>query len=158
MVDFDIRPFLHPEAAADARNTKYDLTAIIVSRELIFQNHYGYLSAGHYTAYIRSEDRWYCYDDSRTYEVKTNDIAVGNAYMLFYTRKSVPRSIRCRDVKTKGVAEILRGADSPFVGMPVTVKYGGQGYIKAIRASLLCRYVVRFTDSAAIGYFQYCDP
>ncbi len=47
------------------------------------------MSAGHYTAYINSREKWYCYDDAHPYEVATDDIPAANAYILFYIRKSV---------------------------------------------------------------------
>jgi len=57
----------------------YDLYAVI--------NHRGSISGGHYTAFIRSDDKWYCCDDSRVYPARAESVVTAAAYVLFYRRR-----------------------------------------------------------------------
>lgn len=49
------------------------------------------MSAGHYTAYINSKGKWFCYDDARPYEIEIKDVTknLENSYILLYIRKYV---------------------------------------------------------------------
>ncbi|KAL4187332.1 hypothetical protein AMTRI_Chr09g18480 [Amborella trichopoda] len=51
-------------------------------------NHYGSLSGGHYTAYVKlfEENRWYNFDDSHVSPVSEEGIKTSAAYVLFYRR------------------------------------------------------------------------
>ena len=46
----------------------------------------GSLGGGHYTAYARSGDQWYLFDDSRVEAVEAQKIVSSDAYLLFYER------------------------------------------------------------------------
>ena len=97
------------------------------------------MCAGHYTAYIKNGERWFCYDDAHCYEVSVSDIAVANAYMLFYIRQYVIcGSCVNRDVKAMdtNLDRIMPRLEEPFVGKPVKTKLGSiSGYISAIRTN-----------------------
>lgn len=60
----------------------YDLFAV--------DNHFGSLHGGHYTAYVKNcaDDKWYYFDDSRVTEANPEDSITGNAYLLFYRRRT----------------------------------------------------------------------
>jgi ubiquitin C-terminal hydrolase len=64
-------------------NAKYNLYGIV--------NHYGHLSGGHYTSYVKNEmdEKWYKYDDSSCSEIPESKIRSEHAYILFYKRKDV---------------------------------------------------------------------
>ncbi|EEB09446.1 ubiquitin carboxy terminal hydrolase Ubp12 [Schizosaccharomyces japonicus yFS275] len=64
----------------------YDLFAV--------DNHYGSLGGGHYTAYaINSTDqRFYCFDDSRVSPATDEEVVSPAAYLLFYRRRRSPSS------------------------------------------------------------------
>lgn len=49
-------------------------------------NHYGSMNFGHYTAYCKNENNWYCYDDSNVTQVREDSIVTDAAYVLFYER------------------------------------------------------------------------
>lgn len=58
---------------------KYNLFGVI--------NHYGSMHFGHYTAYAKNEDKWYCYDDSNVTPIQEESKVVTEAaYVLFYER------------------------------------------------------------------------
>ena len=54
----------------------YDCYAVI--------NHYGSMHFGHYTAYVKKDDGWYCADDSSFDRVDANKVVSEAAYVLFY--------------------------------------------------------------------------
>lgn len=58
---------------------KYKLYAVI--------NHYGGLSGGHYTAYVKNafKNNWHEFDDSRVSQIDEEQVRTSNAYVLFYT-------------------------------------------------------------------------
>lgn len=64
----------------DPRGTIYDLIAV--------DNHYGGLGGGHYTAYVKNNDKWFYFDDSRVTEAKPESSVAGSAYLLFYLRRT----------------------------------------------------------------------
>lgn len=49
-------------------------------------NHYGSYTGGHYTAYVKDGDTWFCYDDARRSPINPNEFLMKNsdAYILFY--------------------------------------------------------------------------
>ena len=82
VVDFpleglDMREFvLGPERSRQV----YDLYAV--------SNHFGSMLGGHYTAFVRSGDRWFDMDDSSVSEIRSpTDVVSSAAYMLFYRRR-----------------------------------------------------------------------
>ena len=60
------------------KETRYKLYGVV--------NHMGSLGGGHYTAYARSGDQWYLFDDSRVEAVEAQKIVSSDAYLLFYER------------------------------------------------------------------------
>lgn len=56
-------------------------------------NHFGSLHRGHYTAYSKNQfdNKWYYFDDSRVIAADVNDAISGNAYLLFYKRRSTDK-------------------------------------------------------------------
>jgi ubiquitin C-terminal hydrolase len=58
---------------------KYRLTSII--------NHYGSLSWGHYTAYIRVGERWYHFNDSMLEEIRYSTELDRSAYVVTYIKQ-----------------------------------------------------------------------
>ncbi len=120
------------------------------------------MCSGHYTAYICSHGKWYCYDDAHSYEVAREDIPVGNAYMLFYIRKFVPQLLNVtRDAtgiditRPGGLDRVMPRLEEPFVGKPVATRLGYSGYIKEIREDQHCRYVVKCFESNVVLYLRF---
>eukprot|EP01083_Nonionella_stella_P253110 871296_1 len=65
----------------DAVSPVYDLYAV--------SNHYGDMSYGHYTAFIKTNEEWFHFDDSKIQRVKDEtDIVSNAAYILFYRRRN----------------------------------------------------------------------
>jgi ubiquitin carboxyl-terminal hydrolase 4/11/15 len=60
----------------------YDLFAV--------DNHFGGLGGGHYTAIAKNfvDGKWYNFDDSNVRETQAESAITGNAYLLFYRRRS----------------------------------------------------------------------
>ncbi|XP_052128344.1 putative ubiquitin carboxyl-terminal hydrolase 50 [Frankliniella occidentalis] len=54
-------------------------------------NHSGSLQSGHYTSFIRKNDRWYEFDDSRVSSVTSRKLDPRKAYLLWYSR--LPRVV-----------------------------------------------------------------
>ncbi|KAM0752242.1 hypothetical protein T439DRAFT_299975 [Meredithblackwellia eburnea MCA 4105] len=51
-------------------------------------NHYGNLSSGHYTAYVRSHDKWNSIGDSKVTEVDSSTVqSAKSAYILYFARR-----------------------------------------------------------------------
>lgn len=105
-----------PVSLISRDETKFDLYAVV--------NHSGQLGAGHFTAYVKlspcgssgNSDRgekdfskWFCFDDSKVYEVNESDIESNGAYLLFYVRK---------DMKGAKISELMPRAHLD----PVNVK------------------------------------
>lgn len=57
---------------------------------LHYQNHYGGLDGGHYTAYCKNahKQRWYKFDDHEVSEMSTTSVKSSAAYILFYSTLS----------------------------------------------------------------------
>ena len=64
----------------EPRGSIYDLIAV--------DNHFGGLGGGHYTAYVKTNDKWFYFDDSRVTETKPESSIAGSAYLLFYLRRT----------------------------------------------------------------------
>ena len=62
---------LQPTETINGKN--YELIGVV--------NHYGTLTFGHYTSYIKRDGEWYYCDDS---SVKKGRVSGDNAYLLFY--------------------------------------------------------------------------
>eukprot|EP00931_Biecheleriopsis_adriatica_P061604 TRINITY_DN37048_c0_g1_i1.p1 TRINITY_DN37048_c0_g1~~TRINITY_DN37048_c0_g1_i1.p1 ORF type:complete len:1368 (+),score=256.41 TRINITY_DN37048_c0_g1_i1:41-4144(+) len=52
-------------------------------------NHIGGMGSGHYTASIRSQGQWFCFNDDRVYSISEEDVCSPNAYLLFYARNDL---------------------------------------------------------------------
>jgi hypothetical protein len=50
-------------------------------------NHMGGLMGGHYNAFVKTSNKWYCFDDSVVYEMNDRPIVTPSAYCLFYRKK-----------------------------------------------------------------------
>lgn len=52
-----------------------------------YQNHYGGLDGGHYTAYCKNvlKQRWYKFDDHEVSDISTSSVKSSAAYILFYS-------------------------------------------------------------------------
>lgn len=57
----------------------YDLYAV--------SNHYGSLSNGHYTAFAKSKNEWYEFDDSNVNRIGESKVITEAAYILFYEKR-----------------------------------------------------------------------
>ena len=71
----DLRPLMILQYQ---EGTEYQLFGII--------NHSGNISGGHYTSYIRRNDRWFLMDDTQVTEVNENEIINPRNYCLFYRK------------------------------------------------------------------------
>ena len=90
-VDFPVRNLDTSAFVTDLRllkdmgiESKYNLHGTI--------NHYGSMSAGHYTSCARNpfDKKWYLYDDHACHEITDSSIEKESAYILFYIRQDVP--------------------------------------------------------------------
>jgi ubiquitin carboxyl-terminal hydrolase 6/32 len=61
----------------------YDLYGVV--------NHVGALGAGHYFAYVLSEDdnKWKCFNDHQCKEIDAKEVVSSSAYILFYRRRDM---------------------------------------------------------------------
>jgi ubiquitin C-terminal hydrolase len=59
----------------------YALTGVVVHRGLMNS-----VNAGHYIAYVRSDEGWLCIDDEEVTPTTWETVAAVNAYMLFYKK------------------------------------------------------------------------
>lgn len=104
----------------------YDLFAVLV--------HSGSANGGHYYAYIRAGDDWYCFNDNQVTKVTTDDVkrtfgggstearspfsSSTNAYMLIYRQKSESNAKAMTEEEfgehLKSVRESLNEEDSLF--------------------------------------------
>jgi ubiquitin C-terminal hydrolase len=73
----------------------YNLFAVsvILVDILVFnawQNHYGGLNGGHYTAcaFNGYQQKWYNFDDTRVGEIEEDQVKSKAAYILFYARQT----------------------------------------------------------------------
>ena len=60
----------------DNNPIKYDLFAVI--------NHIGNVNAGHYYSYVKVNDEWLCYNDTKVTKISTKEIVTNRAYILIY--------------------------------------------------------------------------
>ncbi|KAK3095287.1 hypothetical protein FSP39_012811 [Pinctada imbricata] len=53
----------------------------------VFQNHFGTMDGGHYTAYCKNPNtqRWYKFDDDMVMDMSESDIKTSAAFVLYYT-------------------------------------------------------------------------
>ncbi|KAI5954277.1 DOA4 [Candida jiufengensis] len=49
-------------------------------------NHFGSLTTGHYTSYVKKQSNWYYFDDTKFTKVSSNQVLNKNAYCLFFQR------------------------------------------------------------------------
>ena len=49
-------------------------------------NHMGGISGGHYTAFVNTENTWYCFNDSSVSTINPNEIVSNSTYCLFYKK------------------------------------------------------------------------
>jgi len=49
-------------------------------------NHMGGVSGGHYTAFAKNGDKWYCFNDAQVSEIDPKMVGSPSAYCLFYKR------------------------------------------------------------------------
>ncbi|OUM68702.1 hypothetical protein PIROE2DRAFT_68006 [Piromyces sp. E2] len=77
--NLDLEKYTYPFKCNDNKY-KYNLFAI--------SNHYGTLSGGHYTAFVkdRRTNNWISFDDSRISDISESKIMTNAAYILFYER------------------------------------------------------------------------
>jgi len=55
-------------------------------------NHYGSLTSGHYTSFVRSPNNasvWHKFDDTKATKMAGEDVVTRNAYILFWVRGGV---------------------------------------------------------------------
>lgn len=85
--DLNMKQFLSPfikdhEWLSSQKSMLYDLYAV--------DNHHGFMSNGHYTAYARdaSSQTFFKFDDTAICEIDPEDIVTSSAYVLFYRAKN----------------------------------------------------------------------
>jgi ubiquitin C-terminal hydrolase len=62
-------------------------------------NHIGSMNSGHYTSFIRHDQKWVKYDDSNSYEIEEALVKSPNAYILIYKSKNSDYSINSNYLK-----------------------------------------------------------
>ena len=76
----DLREIIDAEIS-DGSSTKYNLFAVT--------NHIGEINTGHYFSYIKIGKNWYCFEDSKVYEVGYQiNMTSKDVYTLFYMRSN----------------------------------------------------------------------
>jgi ubiquitin carboxyl-terminal hydrolase 22/27/51 len=68
-------------AKMDQSRYTYDLASAVVHR--------GKLDAGHYYAYCRQGDQWFLFNDDQVTTATEADVLSADAYLLFYTLRSL---------------------------------------------------------------------
>ncbi|GLD96392.1 hypothetical protein PINS_up005076 [Pythium insidiosum] len=120
---------LHAPAAATDRSEDqfvYDLYAVV--------NHVGALGAGHYFAYILSQEdsKWKCFNDHQCKDIDTKEVISSSAYILFYRR---------RDVKEVAIEDIFppirRSSSKDSPGNEDVVEVGNSAEDQAIVEELV---------------------
>ena len=67
---------------ADGSSTKYNLFAV--------SNHIGQINTGHYYNYIKIGKNWYCFEDSKVFQVGYQiEMTSKEVYTLFYSRSNI---------------------------------------------------------------------
>ena len=126
-------PLYDLEVGNDKIKKKYDLYGVV--------NHYGSISGGHYTSYIKNQNNeWIICNDSSVYKIEEKRVMHSNAYILFYVckdspyendyikfMKSIMNSIIIKEEKGKKEA-IIKEDLNFFKNEPVVTKYG-EGYV-----------------------------
>jgi ubiquitin C-terminal hydrolase len=79
-VDFPLENLDLSKYVIGYRATSYKYKLIGVA------NHMGSISGGHYTAFVNTEDNWYCFNDSAVTSISVNEIVSNAAYCLFYKK------------------------------------------------------------------------
>jgi ubiquitin C-terminal hydrolase len=82
IIDFPINDLdlnIYIKGYNNNRKYIYDLYAIC--------NHMGNNHNGHYFTFIKRENKWFCYDDSKITEIKESNIITPYVYCLFYRQK-----------------------------------------------------------------------
>ncbi len=109
------------------------------------------MSSGHYTAYIKSNERWYCYDDSTCYEISPTRFDVEGAYMLFYMRKYSDSAVNS-DLESKEPKDVFPPLEQPFRGKPVLTKDHLKGYLQATPSPAQPHFIVQpFTSKSPVN-------
>lgn len=49
-------------------------------------NHMGGISGGHYTAFVNTDNNWFCFNDSSVSSITSNEVVSNSAYCLFYKK------------------------------------------------------------------------
>ena len=76
IADLDLSKYI---VGYDKNSFKYDLYAIC--------NHSGGVMGGHYWAYIKTNNKWYNFNDTNISEINVNKIKTPRAYCFFYRKK-----------------------------------------------------------------------
>eukprot|EP00923_Selenidium_pygospionis_P004892 GHVN01008145.1.p1 GENE.GHVN01008145.1~~GHVN01008145.1.p1 ORF type:complete len:376 (-),score=32.33 GHVN01008145.1:727-1854(-) len=78
----------------------YELSSVVI--------HHGGFGGGHYTAYCLnvSEGRWYLFDDTRVVPTTLETVLNGEAYILFYQKKSHAETIKKASGLLEDAAEV----------------------------------------------------
>lgn len=76
IADLDLSKYI---VGYDKNSFKYDLYAIC--------NHSGGVMGGHYWAYIKTNNKWYNFNDTNISEIDVNKIKTPRAYCFFYRKK-----------------------------------------------------------------------
>lgn len=75
-VDFPLHLDLAGYTISTKADTNFELYAIV--------NHYGSMGIGHYTAYVKVNEDWYEFDDSKVRRINRKSLISAAAYILFY--------------------------------------------------------------------------
>ena len=82
---------------ANSQHSKpiYDLFAV--------SNHFGQLQAGHYTAIVKNDDKWFQFNDHKISQIRdASQIVTSSAYILFYKRRGIDfNDLDFRDIQNK---------------------------------------------------------
>ena len=49
-------------------------------------NHSGSCLGGHYTSYVKNNDKWYHFNDTNISEINENNVISAKTYCLFYKK------------------------------------------------------------------------
>ena len=104
-VTFPLRDFELSDVMSESAKSvqfKYTLIAVI--------NHIGNITGGHYTAYGKHNNEWFCFDDSEVKCISEDRISSRYAYVLFYQKNTAgdhqQTMPKCNDTEEQAISHI----------------------------------------------------
>ncbi|KAI5289931.1 hypothetical protein KEM54_002854 [Ascosphaera aggregata] len=81
-LSINMRPYTTSASSSNSEKFMYDLSSAIVHTGTT-------VDSGHYYAYCRQGEQWFLFNDDKVLQVSIADVLNANAYLLFYTVRSL---------------------------------------------------------------------